>query len=129
MHINWKPNVGATEEELNKLKKETNISLPSGYISLLRKYNGGEGDLALEPMWLQLWSIDQVLEYQGMEPLTDYPDYFFFASNGGMESIAFNNRNSEIVMIDLIAGMASCKKIANTFSEFEEAIGKEYEED
>ena len=46
-----------------------------------------------------------------------------------MESIAFRRNEtgvSEIVMFDLIAGVESCTKVADDFSEFEEAIGKEY---
>ena len=131
MAVNWDSNVGATEEELNRLIKESKKNLPNEYISLLRKYNGGEGDLALEPMWLQLWSVNQVLESQDWEIYAEYPDFFFFASNGGLESIAFKiNKTgvSEIFMFDLIAGPASCVKIADNFLQFEKAIGKEYKE-
>jgi hypothetical protein len=129
MEFNWKPNTGATEEEIAVLVAKTQKSLPEDYLNILRKYNGGEGDLALEPMWLQLWCIKDVIENNQVEPFIDYPEYFFFASNGGMESMAFklnNSANTEIVMFDLVAGIDSCQTIANNFNEFINAIGKEY---
>ena len=62
MEINWEPNAGATEEEIAILVAKTRKPLPEDYLNLLRKHNGGEGDLALEPMWLQLWCIKDVIE-------------------------------------------------------------------
>ncbi|MEK8019095.1 MAG: SMI1/KNR4 family protein [Candidatus Parabeggiatoa sp.] len=130
MNGTWEPNTGATEDEISKLVVSTSKQLPEEYVNLLRTYNGGEGDLALDPMWLQLWPINDVVENNSVEPFIDYPDYFFFASNGGMESIAFklgrSNKN-EMVMIDLIAGIDSCTIIATDFSEFISAIGNEIE--
>ena len=130
MELNWEPNTGATEDEISSLVAKIKKPLPEDYLDLLRKNNGGEGDLGLEPMWLQLWCIKEVIGCNQLEPFIDYPEYLFFASNGGMESMAFkfdNITNTEIVMIDLIAGIDSCQTIANNFIEFTEAIGKEFQ--
>ena len=130
MELNWEPNTGATEDEISSLVAKIKKPLPEDYLDLLRKNNGGEGDLGLEPMWLQLWCIEEVLGYNQLEPFIDYPESLFFASNGGMESMAFkfdNITNTQIVMIDLIAGIDSCQTIANNYNEFIEAIGKEFQ--
>ncbi len=129
MKLDWSPNKGASEEEIEYLVSNVNHKLPEGYLELLRKFNGGEGELALEAMWLQFWSISEVVELQFIEPYSDYPELFFFASNGGIESIAFktdNQTNLEVVMLDLIDGIESTTIIANSLTEFEDAIGKEY---
>ena len=85
----------------------------------------------MSPMWLQLWSVNEVLEYYNSESLLrEFPDYFFFASNGGMETIAVYKSSTgsmEIVMIDAIAGIQSVEVIAKDFGEFEDAIGKIFE--
>ena len=130
MELNWEPNPGATEDEISSIVAKIKKPLPEDYLNLLRKNNGGEGDLGLEPTWLQLWCIKEVIENNQAEPFIDYPEYLFFASNGGMESMAFkfdNTTNTEIVMIDLIAGIDSSQTIANNFNEFIKAIGKEFQ--
>lgn len=131
MDKNWTPNPPATSAELEKLKAAAPIKLPDAYVGMLRRYNGGEGEIALPPMWLQLWSVDEIIENPGVEFYKEeFPGYFFFASNGGMESIAMRMSPSgavEIVMLDAIAGIRSVEVIASDFASFEEAIGKVYE--
>ncbi len=56
------------------------------------------------------------------------PDFFVFAGNGGLESIAFDLRNGPpfpVVMIDPIAGPESAEQIAPDIVAFIEAIGIE----
>lgn len=131
MDRNWTPKPPATSSEIEKLKAAVPIELPEAYLSILRRFNGGEGEIALPPMWLQLWSVDEVIENLGIEFYKkEFPGYFFFASNGGMENIAMRKSPSgvvEIVMLDAIAGLSSSEVIASGFGSFEEAIGKVYE--
>ncbi len=126
------PNPPASEKLIVNLVRSVNIELPAEYLDILRKYNGGEGDLALPPMWLQLWGIDEVMEnYESEFYKKEFPGYFFFASNGGMESIAMiktNNNEMKIVMVDPIAGINSTEIIAQDFLTFERAIGLPYDE-
>lgn len=131
MEINWEFSEGASEREIAKLISSVEIQLPDAYLNLLRKHNGGEGDLSLEPVWLQLWSIDEVIDTCHAKSFVEYPGFFFFASNGGLESLAFKIEDEnciEIFMFDPIEGVSSGIKIANNFAEFEEAIGKEYQD-
>jgi hypothetical protein len=131
MDRNWTPNPPATSAEIEKLKKAVPFELPEAYLGILSKYNGGEGEIALLPMWLQLWSVDEVIESYGLEFFRkEFPGYFFFASNGGMESIAMRKSAYgavEIVMLDANAGLSSAEVIASDFGSFDEAIGKVYE--
>lgn len=131
MDKNWTPNPPATSAEIEKLQVAAPIELPEAYLGILRRYNGGEGEIAMPPMWLQLWSVDEVIENVGVEFYKkEFPGHFFFASNGGMESIAMRKSPSgavEIVMLDATAGLSSAEVIASDFGSFEEAIGKVYE--
>lgn len=131
MNKNWTPKPPATSDEIDKLKRSVRIDLPKTYLDMLRHYNGGEGEIALPPMWLQLWCVDEVIENYGIEFYEkQFPGYFFFASNGGMESIAMRRTQSgtiEIVMLDAIAGLSSVEVIATDFGSFESTIGRVYE--
>lgn len=127
----WNPQSPATDRDIEKLTQLVDFDLPQSYLTMLKRFNGGKGELALSPMWLQLWSVNEVLEYYNSEShLREFPDYFFFASNGGVETIAMHKSSTgsmEIVMIDAIAGIQSVEVIAKDFGEFEDAIGKIFE--
>jgi hypothetical protein len=105
--------------------------LPNDYISLLRISNGGEGELNLPPQWLQLYDAKYVADLASDEIAKWHPGFIFFASNGGLETIAFDTRGSKpwpVVMIDTIAGPESSVVIAQSFSSFVEAIGVPFNE-
>ncbi|WP_295003895.1 SMI1/KNR4 family protein [uncultured Dechloromonas sp.] len=105
--------------------------LPTDYISLLRVSNGGEGELNLPPQWLQLYDAKFVADLASGEIVKWHPGFIFFASNGGLETIAFDTRGSKpwpVVMVDTIAGPESAVVIAQSFSSFIEAIGVPFNE-
>lgn len=133
MSIDWDSNPPATENEINQLKKAASFKIPEDYFSLLKKFNGGEGELNLPPMWLRLWEVEEVIDTLDIESYQeDFPNLFFFASNGGMELIAFREiapSQTDIVMVDPVAGVDSIESIATDFKEFEEAIGTPFEDD
>jgi len=128
--MNWTPNRPASDDDIAKLMHSIKVELPEVYLDLLRRYNGGEGEIALPPVWLQLWSIDEVIENNGLDLfMGEFQDYLFFASNGGMESIAMRKSPSgtmEIIMLDMIAGLSSVEVISDDFVMFEKAIGHIY---
>jgi len=133
MSTDWDSNPPATEDEIKHLKEAVNFNLPEGYTSILKKFNGGEGELNLPPMWLRLWDIEEVIENLEIELYKEeLPSLFFFASNGGMELIALREisfSQTDIVMVDPVAGIESIESIALNFNEFENAIGIPYEDD
>jgi len=123
----WTRNAPATDCELAQLRAELPFQVPSEYIEFLRVCNGGEGELALPPLWFQLFDTTFALElWRNDHYRRNFPALFFFGGNGGLESIAIDLRVPDrypIVMVDCIAGLESAKEIARNMREFIEAIG------
>ena len=57
----WRGVAGATDCQIEELLAALPFTPPSCYIALLRASNGGEGELALAPMWFQLDDVDSVV--------------------------------------------------------------------
>ena len=127
----WRGEAPATEADIALLESKANRQLPREYLELLRFSNGGEGPLALPPLWFQLYAVkDCIALCLNQETLQRFPSFMFFGSNGGLESIAFDLREGppwRIVMVDQIAGTESAEEIAPNIGAFIEAIGMESE--
>jgi len=125
----WRAEAPATEADIALLESKANRELPREYLELLRFSNGGEGPLALPPLWFQLYAVkDCIALCLNREILESFPSFMFFGSNGGLESIAFDLREGppwRIVMVDRIAGTKSAEEIAPNIGAFIEAIGRE----
>jgi hypothetical protein len=125
----WDTKEPAKAESIERLVAEIGKDLPSEYFALLRYSNGGEGSLDIDPGWLQLWSLEEVLEHnRGYEIEEAIPGFFGFGSSGGGELLAFDTRNGKpwkVVMIPFIPMSAKeAIVIANDFEEFIRAIGR-----
>jgi hypothetical protein len=127
----WSAAAPASETEIAHLVSRARAELPAEYLSLLLLSNGGEGPLALPPLWFQFYAVKDCIELcHNSQVIECFPDFIFFGSNGGLESIAFDMRAGPpwpIVMIDQIAGPESAKEIAPDMAAFIEAIGLEIE--
>jgi hypothetical protein len=128
----WRSSAPASAEELDLLKSRARAMLPSEYLDLLRFSNGGEGPLALSPLWFQLYSVDECIAlcHSDGAMLEQFPTLMFFGSNGGIESIAFDLSVGPpwpIVTIDMIAGLDSVEQIAPNIAAFIDAIGVDKE--
>jgi hypothetical protein len=136
----WTARPPADDAKIAELVSQAQVFLPIEYLDLLRTTNGGEGDLALAPLWVQLYSVEECIEILHDPSMKDClhipqssdgptPPYFFvFAGNGGLETIAFDLRIGPpwpIVMIDPIAGSDSAEQIAPDIASFINAIGLE----
>ena len=127
---NWQAKGPASEAEIALLVSRARADLPQEYLELLRFSNGGEGPVALPPLWFQLYAAKDCIElaHANQWVLEQFPTFMFFGSNGGLESIAFDLRVGPpwpIVMIDQIAGPESAEEIAPHMAAFIEAIGIE----
>ena len=125
----WRRNPPATATEIEELLKLTDFDWPIELLDLWRYSNGGEGELALPPMWFLLYSTSEVVSLRDDEFCGQiYKDYQFFGSNGGGELIGFKRPlgSRGIVMLDMIAGDAI--QIADNPGDFIEAIGLEFVE-
>jgi hypothetical protein len=130
-HREWSSRHPASEKALEQLRAIAPAALPDEYLALLRYTNGGEGPLALPPLYFILYKSEYVIE---MNLSTDqrelYSGYFVIGSNGGLETIAFDTRGTgpwPIVMYDAVAGMESGVTIAKNMEEFVCAMGLEYQ--
>lgn len=125
----WRGCVPAPAGVITSLVAVAPIALPESYVALLAVTNGGEGDLGIEPGWIDLWPAEEVMsanaEYAVAENL---PGLFGFGSNGGGELLAFDARRSPpwpIVMIPFIPmEVAEAVQIAQGFDELLLEIGE-----
>src|SRR5947208_12020655 len=88
----WDANPPASEVEIALLESRARANLPAEYLELLRFSNGGEGPLALPPLWFQLYAVKDCIDlcHANQHVLQNFPTLMFFSSNGGLESIIFN---------------------------------------
>lgn len=123
----WRRVDGASPAEIAELRSFLTFDPPAEYLELLTFSNGGEGELSLEPLWFELFDIAFAIQlWRDERYRTEYPDLFFFGSNGGLESIAFDmsaRRPWPIVMVDCIAGLDSAREIAPSITNFIERLG------
>lgn len=123
----WRKVEGATPPQITELLGALPFEPPAEYLEFLRYSNGGEGELALEPLWFQLFDVAFTIQlWQDENYRREYPNLFFFGSNGGLESIAIDISYSKpwpIVMIDCIAGLESAIHISSNIEAFIEKVG------
>jgi hypothetical protein len=125
----WNAAPPGTEAAIRSLQRSAPIELPSEYLDLLRYSNGGDGPLALPPLYFMLYSAEFAAELNASAEHQDlYPRYFVFGSNGGLESIAFDMRAAKlcpVVVYDPVAGVESAVVIAADMESFLSAVGIE----
>lgn len=121
----------ADEDAVAELVAAAGSELPEDYLACLRFSNGGEGELAIEPGWFQLWPAEEVIALnEDYEIEQNAPGYFGFGSSGGGELLAFDTRGGQpwkVVMIPFIpmtGGEAIV--IASDFTAFIKAMGREF---
>jgi len=123
----WRGNLPASDGQIQELIDSLDGELPSALVDLLKYSNGGGGELNLPPMWFQLHSTAEISEAAGDEFYREqFPDFFFFGSNGSLELIAVDSAFLSVVALDPIAGKDSAVEIAPSLDAFINAIGIEY---
>jgi len=129
----WDREVPANPESIRNLVAESKIELPEEYLTLLLYSNGGEGELAIEPGWFQLWPAEKVMEMNRLyEVERNIPGFFGFGSNGGGEMLAFDTRTGKpwkVVMLPFVPMVAEHSAgIAEDFGVFVQAMGHEFKD-
>jgi len=123
----WDPKPPATEDAIRLVQQAAPQGLPPEYFQLLRYSNGGEGSLALPPLYFMLYSAEDSAEFNTDPRYSNlWPGQFTFGSNGGLERIAFDIGKPTpwpVIMFDPIAGMESSVVIAKDMATFILAIG------
>ncbi len=125
----WAAGPPGDEAAIGSLQRSAPVELPSESIDLLRHSDGGEGPIALPPLYFMLYPAEYAAELNASDEHRDlYPGYCAFGSNGGLESIAFDVRAARpwpVVMYDPVAGVESAVVIAADMASFVSAIGLE----
>lgn len=107
----WKSRLPASAAAIQALLVESGVELPGAYLLLLGVSNGGEGELAVEPGWFQLWQAEEVLARNADYQVAQHaPGFFAFGSSGGGELLALDMRGNkpwQVVMIPVIPMAAS----------------------
>lgn len=129
----WDREAPASPEAIQELVAEAEIELPEEYLTLLLYSNGGEGELAVEPGWFQLWPAEKVVGLnKGYEVEKNVPEFFGFGSSGGGEMLAFDSREGQpwkVVMIPFVPmTVEHAVVIADDFEAFIRAMGYKYSE-
>jgi hypothetical protein len=119
----------ASAAVLRELASAAPVPLPDEYAALLRFSNGGEGQLAVEPGWFQLWPAEKVLEMNRGYAVNEFlPGFFGFGSNGGGELLALDLRSGppfRVVMVPFIPmDVDEAVTVSETFAEFLHRLGR-----
>jgi hypothetical protein len=109
--------------------EQVRAGLPSAYLEFLQSTGGGEGDLGVEPGWIQFWPAEQLIDLnRSYEVELNLPGFFGFGSNGGGELFAFDMRGDgepQVVMVPFIPMAASeARVIAPSFEKLRRHLGR-----
>jgi len=125
----WRPAPQANEADLAALREKVPVPLPAAYVAQLAVSNGGEGDLGVDPGWIAIWPVQEVVSSNEEYSISEFlPGFFGFGSNGGGELLAFDLRGGEpypIVTVPFVPmDLQEAVRIASSFEELREFIGK-----
>lgn len=114
-----------TEADLEKLLSQFPPDLPESYLEFLRDHNGASGDLPIQPLYFQLWQIDEIIENNLRYEIQKYlPNYFGIGGNGGGEFFAFDLKTLKIFTIPFIPmNEEDALLVAECFEEFQSLMG------
>lgn len=126
----WRSEPPASELVVQRLLTDCGLDLPKAYVDQLRRSNGGEGDLALEPGWVSFWPAEEVVELNRAYEIDEsLPGFFGFGSNGGGELFAFKIVSSNCWPVYMIPFTpmeeAYAVLIAQDCETFLRAVGRE----
>jgi hypothetical protein len=131
----WNREPGASIAQLNALRRASPVELPETYFQLLAFSNGGEGPLAVQPLYFMLYDVQYAEDGINQHKYDEFfPGFVIFGSNGGGEYIAFDTRGSTpwpIVFIDMcnIDLEESVSQLAADFDVFLGLIGLDAPDD
>jgi hypothetical protein len=114
-----------SEADLEKFLPQLHSSLPENYINFLKNHNGAKGDLPIQPLYFELWQINELIQANPDSEIQKYlPNYFGIGGNGSGELIAINLENQKIFAIPFILmEEQDAWLIAENFDEFEKMFG------
>jgi hypothetical protein len=129
----WHPAAPASENAIANLIGKVGFELPSDYLEFLRFSNGGYGEIPVQPWCFDnLWTAEELLEYNRDYEVAKYCDRFFgIGSSGGGEMFAFDMRSKKpwpVVAVPFIGMEADAAlPVASDFCSFVAMFGQKEE--
>lgn len=127
----WHKVDGASADAIAALKSVAPVALPESYYALLSFSNGGEGPLAVQPLWFCLYPAEEAAQIERDGIFREFFEgLFVIGGNGGGEALAFDLRETEpypLVTFDMtnINLSESVRPIATSFDAAMELIGRD----
>ena len=101
----WRTKTGASTEDIEALTDIVPIRLPQELLDFLRFSNGGEGPLAVQPLWFVLYPAEEIVEIERSGTFKEFFEgLFVFGGSGGGDAVAIDLRQhpqSKIVSFDM----------------------------
>lgn len=119
---------GASEEAIRQAAELLARALPAAQLEVLRCHNGGEGFVGDDGGYLQLWAVEEIVEYnQTLDAGRLVPGVVLFASNGaddlyGVGTVGGHLEYGVYPAVGLDA--KSGERLAGGWTEFLEALAK-----
>jgi hypothetical protein len=126
----WTRRAPATEATIKALSTTCDFALPKEYLSFLQYSNGGEGFLCIEPWYFQLWSTEELIEYNRGYNVEEFlPGWFAIGSSGGGEMLTIRKRDGSPCPVYMVPFIPMSEKdavqIAHDFEMFAMAFGRD----
>jgi len=123
----WRPGAAATAGAIAALVAAY-PELPAPYVSYVEIDDGAEGDLGVEPGWIQLWPVAEVGQLNPRyEVATNLPGFLGFGTSGGGELLAFDTRTEpwRVCMVPFIPmNESEAVEIAPDFAKLASQFGR-----
>lgn len=124
----WHKVDGASADAIAALKSLAPVDLPESYYALLTFSNGGEGPLAVQPLWFQLYPAEETAQIERDGTFRKFFRGLFVI--GGSEAVAFDLRDNApypLVAFDMtnVDLEESLRPIAPSFDVALDLIGRD----
>ncbi|OJZ00026.1 SMI1/KNR4 family protein [Sphingobacterium sp. 40-24] len=112
-------------ELINQVQRDLGFNLPDDYISILKEFNGSEGEVG-DNSWLRLFPLEELQEINESYILLmeQIPDYFLFGMDAADTGYAFHKVKMTFHSFGLISNFKTdyIDFCGNSFSEFLENL-------
>jgi len=110
---------------IKDVRDNLNILFPLDYLEVIRKYNGGEGEIGNES-YLKLFPFEELIEINNdyLDLMNEIPDYLLFGKNAADTGYAFHKTAHSYHSFGLMSNFQTDPIIfcGNTFLEFVEYL-------
>jgi hypothetical protein len=115
------PSDGPRLKERASLVALVGVDLPLGYLDYITRMPGGEGDLTVDPGWIQVRAPGEVVRFNRLyEVQRNLPGFLGFGSSGGGELFALDLRDHQrrvpVVIVPFVTmDAAYARPVADSF--------------